>query len=102
DRIQAHAVVLFRRAHPQKAQLAELVDDVAREVLGAIPFGRERLDLFAGEFARQLDDLLADVSRGRHRTPGPIFCRAVLWRPFSQAAAPADTCARRARPAAPS
>src|SRR6266480_3603275 len=98
----AHAVVLFGRTDTQKAELAELVDHVAREMLGAVPLGGEGLDLVARELARQLDDLLADVSRGRHRIPAPISCRAVLWPPFSRAAARVGTCACRVRPAAPS
>src|SRR5204862_3114021 len=99
--VETHAVVLFRRAHSQEAELADLVDHVAREMAGAIPLGGERLDLLARELAGELDDLGADVNRGMHRPPGPLPCRAVLGRPFSRAAAPAGTSAWRAPPAAP-
>src|SRR6266550_872082 len=81
DAVETHPVVLFRRAHAEEAELAELVDYVTREMAGAIPLGGERLDLLAGELARELGDLVADVSRGRHRIPRPIFCRAAPTRP---------------------
>ena len=52
------AAVLLRHADAHQAELGELGEDVAREVVLAIPLGRVRLDLGADEVARERLDLL--------------------------------------------
>src|SRR5207245_9579612 len=92
------AVVLVRRAHAEEAELAELVDHVAREVRGAVPLRRERLDPGAAELARQVDDLAlhlgetGGLNRDRHRNRGRSFAPGALPPPFCGAAGPARTC----------
>src|SRR6266516_1528073 len=54
DAVESHPVVLLGRAHAEEPEPAELVDHVAGEVRPPVPLGRERLDLGAREFARQL------------------------------------------------
>ena len=52
------AAVLLRQADAHQAELGELREDVAREVVLAVPLGRVRLDLGADEVARERLDLL--------------------------------------------
>ena len=50
--------VLLRQADTHQAELGELREDVAGEVVLAVPLGRVRLDLGPHEVARERLDLL--------------------------------------------
>ena len=50
--------VLLRETDTHQTELGELREDVAREVVLAVPLGRVRLDLGADEVARERLDLL--------------------------------------------
>ena len=58
EEVRAGAAVLLRHADAHQAELGELAEDVAREVVLAVPLGRVRLDLGADEVARERLDLL--------------------------------------------
>src|SRR5437879_7798165 len=68
DAVEPHPVVLLGRAHAEEPEPAELVDHVAGEVRPPVPFRRERLDLGAREFARQLDDLTLRFRSEEHKS----------------------------------
>ena len=55
--VGAGATVLLRHADAEQAQLRELVEQLAREAVGAIPLGRVWLDLGGGDLARDRLDL---------------------------------------------
>src|SRR5207249_9145871 len=103
ESVEAHPVVLLGRGHPEEAGLAELVEHVAREVGGAVPLGRMRLDSGARELARQIDDLTlrlgkaGGLNRDRHRSHGRSSGPGAPPRPSSATAAPAGTWDRRSR-----
>ena len=58
EEVRAGAAVLLRHADAHQPELGELGEDVAREVVLAIPLGGVRLDLGADEVARERLDLL--------------------------------------------
>ena len=58
EEVRPGAAVLLRHADAHQAELGELREDVAREVVLAIPLGGVRLDLGADEVARERLDLL--------------------------------------------
>jgi hypothetical protein len=57
EEVRARAAVLLGDADAHQPELGELGVELAREVVLAIPLGRVRLDLLAGEVARQRLDL---------------------------------------------
>ena len=58
EEVGAGAAVLLRHADAHQPELGELAEDVAREVVLAVPLRRVRLDLGADELARERLDLL--------------------------------------------
>ena len=58
EEVRSGAAVLLRHADAHQPELGELAEDVAREVVLAVPLGRVRLDLGADEVARERLDLL--------------------------------------------
>ena len=56
--VQRQPVVLLGEQHPQKAQLAQLLDDLAGKVRLAVPLLGVGPQLVLGELARQVADLL--------------------------------------------
>ncbi len=58
EEVGAGAAVLLRQADAHQPELGELAEEVAREVMLAIPLGRVRLDLRPDEVARERLDLL--------------------------------------------
>ena len=58
EEVRAGAAVLLRHADAHQPELGELAEDVAREVVLAVPLGCVRLDLGADELARERLDLL--------------------------------------------
>src|SRR2546430_8165111 len=72
-------------------------EQVAREVGGAVPPRRVRLDMGARELARQIDDLAlrlgeaGGLNRDRHRSPDRSCGPGAPPRPSCATAAPAGT-----------
>ncbi len=56
ERVRAAAAELFRERDTEKAELAELLDDMPREALFLVPLGRVRLDFALGEVGQRLAD----------------------------------------------
>src|SRR5712692_1327874 len=56
ERVSAAAAELFRECHAEEAELAELLDYMAREGLFLIPLGRVRFDFALGEVGQRLAD----------------------------------------------
>ena len=105
DRVEPHAAVLLGHRHPEEAEPAQLVDHIAREMLGAVPLRRLRLDARERELPRQIDDLALrlgepDLNHGSHRTPARSSAPAGPRRRACGAAARAGTCRRPGRGAA--
>src|SRR5256885_13342721 len=97
--------VLLRHGHPEEAEPAQLAGRIAREVLGAVPLRRLRLDARERELPRQIDDLALrlgepDLNHGSHRTPARSSAPAGPRRRACGAAARAGTCRRPGRGAA--
>ena len=57
EEVRARTPVLLGDARSHQAELGELREELAREAVVAIPLGGVRLDLLAGEFARERLDL---------------------------------------------
>lgn len=56
--VRAAAAEFFRKCDAEKAELAELLDDVPRERLLLVPPGRMRLDFALGEVGQRFADAL--------------------------------------------
>src|SRR5688500_19982032 len=82
--------VLLREQHPQKAQLAQLLDDLAGKVRLAVPVLGVGPQLVLGELARQVADLLlflghqlqvrerSEEHTSELQSPCNIVCRLLL------------------------
>ena len=56
ERVSAAAAEFFRKRDAEKAELAELLDDMPREGLFLVPLGRVRLDLALGKVGERFAD----------------------------------------------
>ncbi len=63
DHVEAHPAVLLRQRRGEEAELRELRDDAAVDLLGAVPLGGVRRDLGVAERARGLPDQLLLVAQ---------------------------------------